>query len=64
MNIETTTNFCTSLFYWIWITGKFHVLLKWNQDNKNKICCISKQNLWFSTTKIPTTILIVPKLCV
>jgi hypothetical protein len=24
--------------------------------NENKICGISKQNLWFSTTKIPTII--------
>ncbi len=33
------------------ITAKFHVLLKWNPNNKIKFAIQQKQNLWFSTTK-------------
>ncbi len=43
------------LFYFIKnpikITTKFHILLKMKSKQQNKICSISKQNLWFFTTK-------------
>jgi len=51
INIELMLKFM--LIYiietWIKITAKFHVLLK-KIKTTIKICGISKQNLWFSTT--------------
>jgi hypothetical protein len=55
MDMDIATKFYTYQLYWkknsIWITTKFHVLWKWNQNSKIKSMVYQKQNLWFATIK-------------